>query len=156
MSVETIGMGGETNGYGDSMDAFRSAHEQNTRALLNLAAKRPKNAPIPPYNPSHPDNQWPVMVFHPEKGELTVGKNLTGLTGVVRKDVETTNKADLAMALKMGYRDEPYQKPQITLLDPAVEKAAMLAKHRELEGTIVAQQDYMSKLEARLAALEKK
>jgi hypothetical protein len=156
MAVETIGMGGEINGYGDAMDAFRSSHEQNSRALINLAAGRKKNAVIPPFDPQHPDNQWPVMVYHAEKGELTVGKNLLGLVGIVRQDAEKTNKAELNAALKAGYRTEPYKKPQVVVLDPAVEKAAILAKQNELQGIIVAQNDVNQKLMARLEALEKK
>jgi hypothetical protein len=149
-------MGGEINGYGDAMDAFRASHEQNSRQLVNLANGRKKNAVIPSYDPDHPDNQWPLMVYHPEKGELAVGRNLVGLVGIVRADAEKTNKAQLADALKSGYRKEPYLKPQVVVLDPAVEKAAMLAKQNELQGVIVSQNDVLQKLMARLEALEKK
>ncbi len=60
MGVEVLGVGGEVNGHGDSMDHFRTANEMNSRALLNVAAGRKKNDAIPLYNPSHPDNQWSI------------------------------------------------------------------------------------------------
>jgi uncharacterized protein YPO0396 len=50
---------------------------------------------------------------------------------------------------------EPYLKPQVAVLDPAVEKKAMLEKNQELEGKLVAANDTLSKVLERLAALEK-
>lgn len=146
MAVEVIGVPGESNGYGDSMDAFRNAHRDNSRIILNLAQGRKKNDPAPEYNPSHPDNAWPTMVYHPEKGEKTIGLSLAGLSGSARRETENANKAALAQSAKDGYRSEPYQKPQIALLDPAAEKLALKQKNDELEGKLVAQADELSKL----------
>ena len=155
MGVEVIGVAGESNGYGDSMDAFRSAHENNSRIILNLAAGRKKNEPAPAFYPSHPDNAWPVMIYHPEFGEKVVGQSLLHLDKSVRGHIEGANKAELAQLLKAGWRMEPYQKPQIAVLDPALEKAALVAKNRELEGKIVAQADEFSKLRALVEKLLK-
>lgn len=146
MAVEVLGVPGESNGYGDSMDAFRNAHRDNSRIILNLAAGRGKNDHAPAHDPTHPDNQWPVMVYHPEKGEKTIGVNLLGLKGAARKEAEQANEAALTLAVKLGFRSDPYLKPQIAVLDPAVEKAAIIAKNHELEGKIVAQADDISKL----------
>lgn len=148
MGVEVIGVAGEVDGYGDSMEAFRTGHATNANILLNLAEGKKKNAPREPYVPDHPDNQWPVMVYHPAKGEKVIGVNLLGLNGTTRKQAEADNKTALAQSVKDGYRAQPYIKPQIAVLDPAVEKAAMLAKNQELEGKIVAQADDLAKLRA--------
>jgi hypothetical protein len=153
MSVEVLGVPGENNGYGDSMDAFRNAHADNSRIILNLAFGRRKNDPAPKFDPDSPDNAWPIMVYHPEKGHRIVGVNLLGLVGGARKQAEADNKAALAQVQKDGYRLEPYLKPQIAVLDPAVEKAAALAKNAELEGKIVAQADELAKLRQMLEKL---
>ena len=166
MAVEVLGVPGEVNGYGDSMDAFRSAHETNSRILVNLIlmdadkaagiqTKRKKNDPAVAYDPNHPDNQWPVMYYHAEKGEKVFGSSLVGLRGDARRRTEADNKAALATAQKEGWRAEPYLKPQIAVLDPAVEKAAMVAKNQQLEGQLVQANDTLRKLEERLAKLEK-
>lgn len=152
MAVEVIGMTGETNGFGDSKEAFLTAHVSNTNVLLNLSEGKKKNDPRAPYDPKHPDNQWPVMVYHPARGEKVVGVSLGGLTGNVRKQAEADNGKALEQAKKDGYRQEPYPKPQVVVLDPAQEKAALLARNQELEGKIVAQQDQINRL---AAAVEK-
>lgn len=155
MGVEVIGIPGETNGYGDSMDAFRASHENNSRILVNLAAGRKKNDPAPPYDPDHSDNVWPRMLYHPEHGDKTVGTSLKGLPPAVRQQVEKENKSAAKGMLDAGWRVEPYIKPQIAVLDPASEKAAMVAKNRELEGQIVAQGDRLAKLQESIDQLLK-
>lgn len=135
MGVEVLGVPNEGNGHGDSMDAFRDSHLANSKILVNLANGRKKNAVTPPYDPEHPDNKWPLMIYHPAKGELVV-KNQEGLDE----------------ALQNGYRTAPYLKPQVAVLDPAAEKKAMLEKNQELEGLIIAQNDRLERMEAAFKA----
>lgn len=147
MGVDVLGIAGEVDGYGDSMEAFRTAHASTANQLLNLAEGKKKNAPRAAYDPDHPDNQWPIMVYHPEKGELTVGKSVVGLDGNRRREVTVANQKALDQALtKDGYRKEPYLKPQIAVHDPAVEKAALQARIQEQDGKIVALSDLVQKL----------
>jgi|SRR5579872_2549833 len=167
MGVEVIGVVGETNGYGDSMDAFRDAHNANSRILVNLMNGRKKNDQTPPYDPRSEDNQWPKMMYHAAKGELIVGKALiyfepgpfgsriqVSLTGAAREQQKKENAAAMKEAITNGYRHEPYQKPQIAVLDPAVEKAAALEREKILQGQLVAANDLIQRMEARLSALE--
>jgi hypothetical protein len=65
---------------------------------------------------------------------------------MIRKEAETANKAALTQAQREGFRLESYLKPQIAVLDPALEKAALIAKNAEFEGKIVAQADELLKL----------
>lgn len=146
MGVEVIGQVGEVDGYGDSMDAFRKGHEQNTAILLNLAEGKKKNAYRPPFNPNSADNAWPVMLYHPEKGERVLGVSLVGLTGTARRDAEKDNLETVKAAKNIGYREEPYKKPQVVVLDPAVEKAALVAENQAMKGTIVSLSDQLNKL----------
>src|ERR1700721_194422 len=161
MGVEVIGVGqGEIDGYGDNMEAFRTEHHKTSQIVENLRLGRKKNAFPAPYDPNHPDNQWPVMVYHPAKGELVVGKSLVGISdgpgerNGPRARGEALNKQELDAALKAGYRREPFVKPQVVVLDAATEKAALVAKNNELQGQVVAQSDLIAKMNARLEALE--
>lgn len=153
--VEILGNGGEINGYGDSMEAFRNAERLNANALLNHMERKPKNAFRPEYDPRHPDNQWPVMLYHPEHGEKVIGINLKGLSGLMREDAEKRNKQAMKDTLAAGYRTEQYMKPRVVMLDPAAEKEALIARNKELEGKIVVLTDMFSKLMTRLDSVEK-
>jgi hypothetical protein len=120
--------------------------------LLNVAEGKKKNTPRPIYNPEHPDNAWPVMVYSadPVKPELIVGKSLVGVTDPrQRKQIESDNEAEYKKAIAAGYRDEPYAKPQIAVLDPAQEKLELKRKNDELQAQINALADQFAKLSAK-------
>lgn len=146
----------ETDGYGDSMEAFRTAHAENTKILLNLAdgkTGRRKNDPRPAYNPAHPDNAWPQMVYHPEKGHLEVGASVAKLPEEMKGGQVKKNQNALDAALKGGYRKEPYLKPKVAVADAGTEKAEMIRKNLELQGQITAQNDALAKLQQTVDAL---
>jgi hypothetical protein len=153
MGVEVLGVANEGNGHGDTMDTFRQAEISNSKVLLNLAAGRKKNAIAPVYNPDHADNAWPKMLFHPGLGERTVGVTLVGKTDEdERAAVEKSNQKAVAQAKAEGYRELPYPKVQIALLDPAAEKKALQDKITDQEGKLVALSETVNKL---LAASKK-
>lgn len=155
MAVTSFGKNMGVDGHRESIKAFRRSHVENTEALLNLADGKEVDEARPAYDPSHPDNQWPVMVHHPVKGEMPVGTNLVGVQDeAARKRIATGNKKALSQAIEGGYRLEPFPKPHLTVHDPAVEKAELLRKNAELQGQITNQQDVLLKMEARLALLE--
>lgn len=156
MGVEVLGVANEGNGHGDTMDLFRAAEIANSKVLLNLAAGRKKNAPQPVYDPDHSDNAWPKMMFHPGLGERTVGKSLIGVTDEDElAALEKANQKDVTKAKADGFRDEPYPKVQIALLDPAAEKKAMLDKITEQGGQLVALSEMVNKLLAGQADAKK-
>jgi hypothetical protein len=152
MGVEVLGVANEGAGHGDTMDSFRSAEISNSKVLLNLAAGRKKNAIAPPYDPDHSDNAWPKMMFHPGLGERTVGKSLIGVTDEdERAAAEKANKKAVEQAKADGYRETPYPKVQIAVLDPAAEKKALQDKITEQEGKLVALSETVNKLAAAAA-----
>ena len=152
MGVEVFGIAQEIDGHGDAMEAFRTANNSNAAMLLNVSEKKKKNAPRPVYDPRHPDNGWPKMVYSAERGELVVGKSLVGVEDQgLRKRIVAENEAAIKEAFANGYRTEPYIKPRVAVLDPAVEKAEMLRKNQEMEGRIVALTDLVTKLAAQKA-----
>lgn len=154
MSVQSYGQTNDGRGHEKSMAAFKRSHEENTNALLNLAEGKSEEEPRPAYDPNHTDNHWPIMVHHAAKGELVVGKSLRGIKDPAeRRQVTDTNKAAKKAALDGGYRCEPYLKPQIAVMDPAAEKAAMKAENAELRGQINALNDMMARV---LAGIEAK
>lgn len=147
MAVTSYGQTNDGRGHQKSHAAFKKAHEENTTALLNLADGLPEDAARPPYDPTHVDNQWPVMLHHATYGELTVGQTLKGKTEpAIRRQIMEDNHAAKKAALKQGYRSEPYLKPQIVVLDPAVEKAALIRERDDMKGQINALHDMLAKL----------
>lgn len=154
MGVEVLGVANEGNGHGDTMESFLQSEIANSKVLINLAAGRKKNAPHPHYDPDHSDNAWPKMLFHPGLGERTVGKSLVGVNDEeARTAQEKSNHKAVAQAKADGYRDEPYPKVQIAVLDPAAEKKAMQDKLTEQSGQITALSEMVNKL---MAATPKK
>ena len=155
MAVEQIGSVGEINGHADAMDAFRAAHELNSRQLVAIGMGLKKNAVIPAYDPEHEDNDFPVMLYHPEKGERIIGKSAKGLGDPKARAALARENADLVLAAKkLGYREEPYVKPQIAILPPEVEKKALQDKLSGLEGQNTLLLDMLTKLQARLDAAD--
>lgn len=148
MAVTSYGEINDGRGHQKSHAAFKKAHEENTNALINLAEGKPGDEARPVYDPQHPDNHWPIMLHHHERGELTIGRTLKGITDpALRREVLEDNHQAKKNAIKvMGYRSEPYVKPQIAVLDPAVEKAALQKQLAEQQGQIVALSDMVSKL----------
>lgn len=152
MGVEVLGVGNEVDGHGDSVEAFRNANNSNAAALLNVSEGKKKNAPRPVHDPRHPDNHYPVMLYHSEYGEKIFGVSLLGVRDVAeRKRLTSDNDGIVKAAIAAGYRAEPYIKPKIAVLDPAVEKAEMLRKNQEMEGRITALTDLVMKMTAQKA-----
>lgn len=149
MGVEVLGVANEGAGHGDTMDSFRNAEIQNSKILINLASGRKKNAVAPHYDPTHADHAWPKMLFHPGEGERTVGVTLFGIKDEDARDAqEKANKKAETQAKADGFRDEPYAKVQIAVLDPAAEKKALLDKNIELEGKLATLADQVAKMMA--------
>lgn len=129
-----MGVPREMGGLQESVVAFRKHHKEVGDALLNVTEGKDKDEDRPAYV----RQPFPKMIYHPEKGELIV-----------------ENDADLKLALKGGYRLEPYPKPQVALEDPKVEKLALEAKLKQKDGEIASLADLVQRLSSRLDALEK-
>lgn len=141
-NVSVSGMPREMGGLKESIVAFRKHHTEVGAALLNISAvgtedglPHDKDDPRPDYTPQ----PFPKMVYHAEKGELTV-----------------YDDDELNEALRQKYRKEPYAKPQVALADPKAEKVALQAELKHKDGQIAALNDGFQKALARLDALENK
>lgn len=153
MAVEQLGVIDDGLGFEKSHEAFRESHETNTRHLLNIAEGKKQTAPRAPFDPDHADAQWPVMVYHAAGKEKVIGASTAGLDPRSAKNATDDNKAAMALALKDGFRKEPYLKPQIAVLDPAAEKQALKDANERLQGQITAQADAMAKLQDQMSKL---
>lgn len=155
MAVQALGKTFGQDGHKKTVAETWRAHVTNSNALLNLTEGKDAEEPREPYYRGHPDNQWPVMVYHPAKGELTIGKNLKGVTKQdERVAIIKQNQQDLKDALAGGYRKEPYPVVKALVMDPATEKAAALAREQELRGQNTMLADLVTKLSTRLDAME--
>lgn len=68
------------------------------------------------YNPNDDRNQWPKMMYHSDGREV-----------LVFNFVETKDAAS------KGYREQPYLKAQVAVMDPAEEKKRLLDRLNHME-----------------------
>jgi len=134
--LQNDGMGG----LKESTAKFRKHHKDVGDALLNISGVDTvsggpvdKDEPRPTYH----RQEFPKMIYHAEKGEYIVG-----------------DKAELDEYLADGWRKEPYSKPKVVVLDPAVEKKAVMDENARRRGQLATQGDILEKLAARLEAME--
>lgn len=143
---------GKERGLKESLAAFRKHHTEVGDALRNVSGiatvatedgRLVNGAPIDPedprpaYNPAkHP---FPRMIYHAEKGSKIVSTD-----------------AEYKEAIKGGWRNEQFLKPQVAVFDPATEKKQMQATLAQKDGQINALNDTLQKALARLEALEGK
>ncbi len=142
-AVQVQGLPGKATGGGtkEAQVKFRKHHIEVGDALLNLAEGIDQDEPRPQYV----KQEFPMMVYHPEKGELIV-EGMEDLPG---------GQLGLKSALKAGYRRQPFQKVAVAVLDPATEKLELLAKLRQKDGEIATLTDLVLKINTRLEKLEK-
>ena len=131
--VTVVGMQKEMGGLKESMAAWRRNTVEVSDALLNITEGKDKDDARQPYA----FQGYPTALYRPDKMEFANSSQ---------------EKAEL---IRRGFRPEPYPKPQIEVLDPAIEKKALRDKNDELQGQIIRQQDALSKMMERLEALEK-
>lgn len=142
-AVQVQGLPGKTTGGGtkEAQVKFRKHHVEVGDALLNLAEGVDQDEPRPAYV----KQEFPMMVYHAEKGELIVSGQEDHVDG----------RLGLKSALKAGYRRQPYPKVAVAVLDPATEKLELLAKLKTKDGEIATLTDLVLKMNARLEKLEK-
>lgn len=138
-------MGGiQTEGGLKEAAAVQRRHNAEVAdALLNIsgigtADGQPahKDEPRPPQ--AH--GQYPKMLYRPlpdEKGQLVV-----------------LHAEEEHAAIAKGWREEPYPKVQIEVLDPAREKAALKAKLDESESQLIQQNSVMLQMKETMEAMQ--
>lgn len=137
-------LGGVNDGMGgleESRAVFKKHSREVGDALLNLSGigtmtgePAKKDDERPGYDPR--GNEFPAMIYHPEKGEEIVN-----------------TRAELDQMLKMGWREEPYIKPQVALEDPKTEKLMLQKQLKEKDGEIATLADKQSAMEREMAEL---
>ncbi len=150
-SVLVSGRTKEPGGLKESIAKFSKHQAEVGAALLNISGiglpaddhltypeGRDENDPRPAYDPKDPKNRWPCMVYHAEKGELTVN-----------------GPKELKEAYAKDYRDDPYPKPQIEVLAPEIEKKRLKDENDQLRGQMARLEDQQNKLAEALAAAKK-
>ncbi len=154
MAVQAFDQKFGIDGHAKSLVQFRKAHEENSNALVNLMEGKQADAIRPAYDPTHPDNKWPLMVHHAVKGELAVGQSIKGIQEAgLRKQMIQSNETQLAAALKSGYQLAPFPKVQIAMLSPEAEKAQLKKQNEDLQGQILMQQQAHDRLQAQVDSL---
>lgn len=127
MPVQQLGIPDDGKGFEKSYEAFLNDHISSSNALLNISEGKPQTIARPPHN--HAAHQWPKLVYS-STSTLVVN-----------------NEAEFRRAEHQGYRLEPFIKPQVAILSPEVEKAALQAKIAERDGALANLSDQMLKMQ---------
>lgn len=140
--VITAGIVTEAGGLKASLTAHRKHQEDVANALLNISGiDTITGGPVDKDDPRAPyvHQPWPCAMYHPDG----------------RYEVAATPK-DMEELKTRGFRTEPYPRAQVAIGDPAAEKKELERKLKEKDGEIATLTDNLSKILARLEAIEKK
>ena len=159
MGLEQTGTADPNNGkdgLAKSLENFVDDHLATSRGMQNIAMGKKPTAPIPPFDPSHPDNQWPVMVYHPTLPPKTIGKPVftqfkDGKPVVMDEKEKKRTIAENEAALKSqlgleGWQKAPYLKPNVRVLTPEEEKAALVKQIDEQNQKLAALSDTVQRM----------
>lgn len=139
--VSVMGVMPEVGGLEDSQGIFRKWHKNVGDSLLNLAEGKKVNDEREAYR----FQPWPTMVYHADGRNLQIGKP------DARKE---ENEKELKEALARGFRREPYLKPQVAVLDPRDEKAALIRELTDQRSQNAQMFDLITKLKAQVDSIE--
>lgn len=130
-SIQVIG-GVQNNegGFKQSMKAFRSHHKDQGDQLLNIADGLDKDDPRAAYV----HQQFPKMLYKPTDEKVVL------------------HEQEELDAVSAGWREKPYPKVQIAVLDPATEKKALLDTNNQLQAQMIRMQEQMDKMAAALSS----
>lgn len=87
--------------------------------------------------PAYHYQEWPKMIYHADG----------------REEIAAT-PIDWARFKERGFREEPYIKPQVEVLDPAAEKKVLMTERDQLRAQLNTQNDLLVRMADRLEALE--
>lgn len=143
-NVSVMGGISTEGGLKEAQAVQRRHNDEVAKALLNISGidtvtGEPVHKDDP--RPVYVHKQFPKMLYKPDPGEKGEKVVLTS--------------TEMAVALQDGWREEPYPKVQIAVLDPATEKKNLLDTNNQLQAQLVLQNELMQKMAARLEEIEK-
>lgn len=116
-----------------SQSEFRKHHKEVGDALINLGEGKDTEDPRPEYT----FQAYPQMIYHADGDEK-----------IVNSDLEKKEY------LAKGFREKPYLKPQVAVLDPAIEKKALMDQNKQLQQLLTIQGEQMATMMERMEAME--
>lgn len=133
MPIQVFGGMQQAGGIKKALAEHRTHNQKQGDELLQLAEGLDHNDPRLPYV----HQSFPAMLYKPAPGEA--GEKVV------------MNATEKAIAIEEGWREEPYPRVQIQVLDPATEKAELKRKNDELQSQIIQQAEAINKLNALMA-----
>ncbi len=137
MPIQVFGGMQQAGGFKASMKEHREHWRKQGDELLQVAEGLDHNEPRAPYV----HQGFPKMLYQPIRGEK--GEKIV------------LNEREMAVAIEDGWREEPYEFPAIVVLDPQTEKKHLMEKLQAAESQNIQLAEMMTKLAARLEAVEK-
>ena len=137
MPLQVFGGMQQAPGFKGAMKEHRVHNQKQGDEILQLADGLDHNDPRAPYV----HQGYPMMLYKPDPGE--------------RGEKVVLTATEKAVAMQDGWREEPYPKVQVAVLDPAQEKANLVTQNNQMASQLVIQTELIGKLAARLEAVEK-
>ncbi len=145
MSVAVMGGVATEFGLKTAQTVQRKHNQDVAEKLLNISGigtqgGQPVHMDDP--RPAYAHQQFPKMLYKPDPGEKGEKIVLT--------------QTEMAVAIQDGWREEPYPRVQIAVLDPASEKKALLDTNNQLQSQLIKMQEQMNQMAEQMAAAAKK
>ncbi len=129
MGISVFGGMQQAGGLKQALKEHREHHKKQADELLQLTDGLDHNEPRAAYV----HLGFPKMLYKPDPGEKGEKVVLTA--------------AEMAVAVENGWREEPYPRVQIAVLDPATEKKALVDQNNQMAAQIVMQNESMLKMQ---------
>lgn len=135
MALQVFGGTQQAGGFPKAMKEHREHNQKQGAELLQLADGLDHNELRLPYV----HQAFPTMLYKPDPGE--------------KGEKVVKDATEKAIALQNGWREEPYPRVQIAVLDPATEKANLMDTNNRLQAQLVVQNESIQKMQAQMAEL---
>ena len=129
MGIQVFGGMQQAGGFKQAMKEHRMHNAKQGDELLQVAEGLDHNEPRAAYV----HQGFPKMLYKPDPGEKGEKVVLTA--------------QEMSVALEDGWREEPYPRVQIAVLDPATEKANLMDTNNKLQAQLVQQNEALLKMQ---------
>lgn len=135
MGIQVFGGMQQAGGFKAAMKDHREHWDKQGKQLLQLAEGLDHNEPRAPYE----HQGFPKMLYKPDPGEKGEKVVLSAL--------------EMSVAIQDGWREEPYPRVQIAVLDPATEKANLMDTNNRLQAQLVLQNEAIQLMQEQMKDL---
>ncbi len=137
MGIQVFGGMQQAGGFKAAHKEHRLHWKKQGDELLQLSEGLDHNEPRAAYT----HQSFPTMLYKPDPGE--------------KGEKVVLSATEMAVCIQDGWREEPYPRVQVAVLDPATEKANLMDTNNRLQAQLVLQNEAIQQMQAQMAELFK-